>query len=191
MRTYRPGDWVEVGKQTALSWIASGQARAVQPVKMALGSGSGVVLTRDHQGAQATLDKFVVPYCIADPRLEWARTLVWDPAVKFRWELAPVAFKFLDTWEIAAPLLSYETLARDLGTEEEREATQSIIRDLRVPVYDTSLMFVRRNRTTRQLFDRWQEERSSGSDERLRFLRALYQTRPLVLALPVGWVQRG
>ena len=88
------------------------------------------------------------------PILEFARTLLWS-GVNFRGDLLATGFGLLDTWELAAPLYSYETLARDVGDRRDREQTERVIHDLRVPVYDTRLMFIRRCHATRELVDEW------------------------------------
>jgi len=66
--------------------------------------------------------------------------------------------------------------------------TEEVIHDLRVPVYDTRVRFIRRNRTTERLMGLWYEERQQG--EALAFLRALgrVQPKPLICALPAEWV---
>jgi len=97
-----------------------------------------------------------------------------------------VGFGLLDVWELAVPLCDYQTLAIHLGSDEEKERTKAVIRDLRVPLYDTRLMFVKHCQNTVDLFSRWQKECES-SDERLAFLRALYQVKPFILALPMTW----
>lgn len=176
-----PGEWVNVGKQQAMSWLATGEAdRPDMPDLQAL-PGCGVVLL----GSPATKPPGGLERVSSDePRLEFARTLIWS-GVNFRGDLLGIGFSLLDTWELAVPLLSYETLARDLGDESERERTRAVIRDLRVPVYDVRLMFLRRCHATRELLDEWAGE---AGDRTLAFARALYRVKPLVLALPATWV---
>lgn len=190
-----PGEWVQVGKQTALNWIATNQAERPDMPQMNALPGCGIV-SPDKARVQALFPGLDVKE--GRPELAFPRTLCWDPVAKLRRELLGTGFQLLDTWEVAAPLGSYETLARDIGTEAERSLTEVIIRDLRAPFYDIRVLFVKRCPTTRALLAAWADERlaaeSNGgqqADERLAFLRALYRVKPLVLALPVTWVLGG
>ena len=179
-----PGEWVDVGKQVALSWIAAGLAdRPDQPDLKAL-PGCGVLLTGLPAFSLAGMD--LVRGRTADGQLPFARTLIGQ-GHQFRADLIAEGFSLLDSWEVAAPLHDYAKLARDFGGEEELALTEEVIRDLRVPVYDVRLMFVRRCRATRELMRVWEEEREKGDSLDLSFLRALYLVKPLVLALPCTW----
>ena len=185
-RGYHPGDWVDIGKQSALALIARGDARAVEPVKFEAHPKAGIVLTGSAAQGKKHLARLQVEMATEEgqPRLEYERTIIWDAAVPLRVDLLTPGLAFLDKWEICVPLLSYTTLARDVGTAEERAATEAVIRDLRVPLYDTRLMFVRRCEATQRLFELWQ---GSTGDSKLAFLRALYTVKPIVLALPITW----
>lgn len=189
-RTYYPGDWVEVGKQTALRWIADGAAQPGKPLPLdAAAGGCGVVLIAE-SGAAGRLDAVAPGLSVTQadaPTLPYARTLLWDAAFSLRPELMPLGFKLLENWEAAAPIVSYDELAIHIGTPEARERTQAMVRDLRVPVYDPRLLFVKRCRAGRELLDTWAAERASGDDDRLCLLRALYQVKPTLCALPVTW----
>ena len=192
-RDYHPGDWVDVGKQTAQLWISRGDAEIPSFTKH-VGtqmSGSGVVVrARDSALYQQTFDGLKIGLSIlADetPHVAFDRTLIWHPKVHLRLEMIVPGFNFLDTWEIACPLYSYDELAAHFGSDEARARTKAAIRDLRVPVYDTRLMFVKRCEATDLLFEAWGKERQGGDDERLSFMRAFYRVKPLMLALPVTW----
>jgi hypothetical protein len=195
MRTYAPGDWVEVGKQLALRWVANGDAW-VPEVSIADFmdiTTTGIVVTGDEEVGRRLLEPFRrrVGIAYTYPELRWPKTLLWDPAVALRTELLPIGFHLLDAWQVACPLLSYDTLAQEVGNEEDQERTRALIHDLRVPVYDVRLVFVRRCGDTRLLMEYWGEERAGSVGTFHPFLRAMYRARPLVLALPVTWVDRG
>lgn len=187
------GEWVSVGKQTALNWIAANQAERPDMPQMNALPGCGIVSEN-----KAKVKALFPSMEVVAGRLELAfpRTLCWDPAAKLRGDLLGTGFQLLETWEVAAPLESYETLARDIGTARERSLTETVIRDLRAPFYDVRVLFIKRCPATRDLMAAWDEERLAAAngkravDERLAFLRALYRVKPLVLALPVTWVLR-
>ena len=119
--------------------------------------------------------------------LPYPMTLLWNPKLRLRGELVPVGFHLLNTWQVAAPLWDYKELACHVGTDDDRECTQDVVRDLRMPLYDTRLIFVKRCGDTKALIDTWREEEG---DEKHAFLRALYKVKPLILALPVTWKGR-
>lgn len=179
----QPGDWVNVGKQQALRWLADGSAYIPSQKITELTSDDCGVYVRGK--APSDLADSKLPITEGEgAELEYPKTLLWTPSLRLRGELVPVGFHLLETWQVAAPLWDYRELACHIGTDEERGQTEDVIRDLRVPLYDTRLMFVKRCGDTRELFDAWGAE---GGDEKLAFLRALYQNPVLMLALPVTW----
>lgn len=183
-RQYHPGDWLQLGGHDARNYQAAGQVEILNHITQAqlIPADCGIVLKNETKFAY---DGIGLAY--GEPRLEFEKTLIWDNGLPFKKELIPVGFTLLDRWEIAAPIPDYNTLARDIGTEDDRKHTEEVIHDLRVPVYETRLMFIRRNDDTKKLLDLWQEERKGG-DDRLAFLRALYLSKPYILALPSIWL---
>lgn len=191
---YYPGDWVEIGRQTGTAWIAQGEARVQEfdPKDFAV-KGAGIVVRGDPLLGAGKLDPLkptLVGVTYGDPLLAYERTLIWETTVHLRPELVHVGFNLLDVWQIAVPLCDYRLLALHVGTDDERAVTQAVIRDLRVPLYDPRLMFVRDAPETRQLLDGWQAAVLAGSDERLALLRAIYTVKPLICALPVTWTNQ-
>jgi len=174
IRTYQAGDKVNIGKQYARQ--LAGQDRVKLP---------------DHV-ANRELPEQDLPVQISMMRpapgiRKHPATLVWNGRVPLPYERIAEGFKLLETWEIAVPMFSYTTLASNIGTDEDREKTQAVVRDLRVPVYETGLMFLRHSDATEQLMRCWEDEEIPDGDPRLAFLRAVYQIKPLILALPVDW----
>ena len=189
-RTYYPGDWVEVGKQTAQRWIIDGAARSAKPLALdTVRGGCGVVVLGD-AGYAGKLEGVAPGLALSQadaPDLPYARTLLWQTSFSLRPELMPLGFKLLDAWEVAAPIVSYDELAIHIGTPEARERTQAVVRDLRVPLYDRRLIFIKRCRAGHELVSAWNEEKLSGDDDRLALLRAIYRVKPLLCALPCTW----
>ena len=192
-RPHHPGDWVNVGKQTALLWQSRGDAEIPANTihRHLTVEGSGILARGDVETARARLAGYQARMAIegGDLRLPFRYTIIYSPQVPLRHDLLPIALSFLDTWQLAVPMWDYEELAANAGTPAERERTQGIIRDLRVPLYDTRLMFVRQCEDCERLISLWRKEMADGSDERLAFLRALYRVKPLILALPMTWTR--
>ncbi len=194
MKTYRPGDWVKIGKQTAQLWIAAGEATdplaGTASVKE-LGQEVGIAFTGDAKAAGEYLKAQRIGIQIQQGvKLPWPRTLIWQVGCGLWPGLVGVGFKLLKTWQVAIPLCRYDILTRDVGTPEDRAATEAIVHDLRVPLYEVRQMYMQCCDDTRRLLDVWDEEqaRVQGGDVRLAFLRALFTVKPFVLALPCSWV---
>lgn len=187
-----PGDWVKVGKHQARQWLATNQCdipkigilKAVQSLDDCAVSLRGEI----SQGIRDELERRYPGLDVtAGLELTDSRNLLWDTTVALLPELALVGFGLLSKgWQLAVPLVDYELLAEAIGSEDERAKTEAIIHDLRVPVYETGVIFARRCPQTRRLLETWQAEGGG----KLAFLRALHQVRPVVLALPCSWVKR-
>ena len=185
VKSKQPGDWVNVGKQQALRWLADLSAYIPAQKITELTSEDCGLYIRGKAPTDLELSESKLGITEGDgAELKYPKTLLWKPSLRLRGELVPVGFHLLTKWQLAVPLWDYKELACHIGTEEERERTEAVIRELRVPLYDTRLMFVKRCGDTRRLIDVWQAEEG---DERLAFLRALYQVNPLILALPITW----
>lgn len=192
-RQFYPGDCVEAGKQTALLWISQGEARALDSRQLEVLDAQCGVLIRGgntEHAEQITRKYGILGTALGDARCVFARTLIWTPGLRLRYELLPVGFSLLERWDVLVPLASYEEMALDIGDDNDRANTKSVIRDLRVPYYDPRLLFVKNSRAGRDLLACWTIESKLGSDERLAFLRALYHVKPLVLALPKSWLKK-
>lgn len=182
-RQYYPGDWVQVGKQVAKQWIADGTAISPYPNVVAVEEPEGTCGIMAF-GPLPNPPEVGVPVCTeAVWELRWGKTCFWNTHANVNHAMYGYGFNFLSRWEMAVPLWDYRHLASEEGEQDERADTARIIRDLRVPVYDTRLIFAKRCDSVRRLFELWEHEGMT----RLSFLRALYRVKPLILALPVTW----
>lgn len=181
--THQPGEWVDVGRHQADRWLATGEADRPDIPNIKVLASSGVV-ANDGQRAEAILPGLHIVE--GEPALKFEKTLLWDTEANLKPEFVTDGFSYLDTWEIAVPIASYTELARDIGPMKERIKTEAVIRDLRVPYYDPRVIFAKQCRSVRELLALWDKE---PGDRRLAFLRALYQVKPLILALPESWVR--
>ena len=121
--------------------------------------------------------------------MPFERTVIVSKGVNMRPGLLPAGVGLLDKWQIAVPFVGYsdKDLAIYRGDDSDKNTTRRQILDLRVPVYDTRLMFVRRCPDTRRLFEAWNDWRKQVKDEPLAFLCALWDVKPLILPLPTSW----
>ena len=147
-----PGDWFELGKHDARNAQAAGQIVIHNPTyrNAILPAESGVVLRKATRFNYAGL-----PVVTGEPSLPYAKNMIWHPDFSIDVSLIPVGLNLLERFEIAVPISDYNLLARDIGTDEERQKTEAIIHDLRVPVYDTRLIFARNCLAIDRLFELW------------------------------------
>lgn len=199
LRQMQAGDCFGIGKYDALMLISQGAVEALKTLRVELAHDiidCGVVVTKgDVKKAAKTIHSRykAMPVIGGKPHLEYPRTLIWRPSVPLRLELMYIGFHRLQRgWQLAVPLVSYDrAMAHNVGTAADRKRTRAVVSDLRIPLYETGLMYVRRCPQTIQLFERWAEERKDGGDERLAFLRALFEVNPVICALPVTWTVAG
>jgi hypothetical protein len=177
-KAYHPGDWVEVGKQTALRLVAAGDAVTAQDRLTGFRTGQFPGPAQLPEGCGITSERAT----------KYPKTLILRLGAKVRGDLQLSGFEFLDRWEVVVPLAANYALADSIGDPAERSQTRGVIHDLRVPYYDCRVVFVRDCEAGHRLLDAWEAE-ILGKDERLAFLRALYQVKPLILAVPPEWVK--
>ncbi len=206
-KTYHPGESVEVGKQTALRWLLDGSAvdqyGQLGPVGVATNFDReqfGIRIRKSTgQANLAFLGKLTdqVPISYGPPELACKFTFIWRPdLVIFE---RTVAYGFLkmqlgaeeDSWEIAAPLLSLKSLAKDIGSAEDKAKTKKVIGDLRFPVYDSRAVWVRKCPAAERVIAAWVAELEAGGGEYHSFIRALYTKRAMLCTLPAGWTRHG
>jgi hypothetical protein len=194
---FLPGDWVDVGKQYALRLVTQGLAikpnenivnEMVDYTSGMLVIGNELTLNQTKQ-IQETIPDFEIKHS-ENISMPFSETVIYDRGLsKLRVELLPIGFHWLNQFQLLAPLADYTTLACHIGTEADQEFTQSIIRELRVPIYDTRLLFIRRSEETLKFIDVWKQYEEKLTDDRLAFLCALYETKPIHLALPDTWIK--
>jgi len=187
LTTYFAGEWIDVGGHLAKSWLTLGDAERPDLPELSKMPDCGILVQGDERRVRSIFPGLAITVDGQDP-LPYARTLAWDTRANLRPELTAAGFDQLKTWQVAIPLWSYDKLARDVGDDDDRARTVKIIRDLRVPLYRTDVMFLRRCEPVEELLKVWQVEREGPGDDRLALLRALYQVKPLVLALPTTWI---
>jgi len=188
MTNFHAGDWVQVGGHLASTWLADGTARTISTESTLLLEGCGVVVRGNGQQAQRLRYQGISYKAIGDgdfTALPYPKTLIWHPSAALRFELLPAGFHLLDKWEAAIPMAGVDTLALHVGNEAEREQTKAVVHDLRVPVFDPRLIFVKRCPVGRALMKAF--AKGQGNAE-LALLRAIYQVKPMMCALPTTWV---
>jgi len=208
LKKYLPGDTIEVGRQTAVEWILDGSAEdpygQVGPPlldeKQRPKKGFGLVIRTEPDNTTVKrmqnfgkLEKSLrVTY--APPHVPFRYTCIWRPDRTLTPQLLNYGFlRIVETedpsegWDLAAQLKSLNTMARDFGSDEEKEKTEKVIGDLRLPVYDSCLIWARRSEAAIRVIEAWAEELEKGADEYHAFLRALYSQKAALCTLPVDW----
>jgi hypothetical protein len=183
-KNYNAGDWVDVGKQYAMMLVREGKAMFPDETVMNALSFADTTIFADSPLAIQNVMGVQMPVINSPLVMKTKYNIWWSGELGFSKRFCMTGLALLGTWEIAVPLLSYETLALHIGSEADREKTKAVIHDLRVPVYDIRMIFARDCENTRALIDIWRKEEGNQC---LAFLRALYQVKPLILALPITW----
>lgn len=182
-KKFLPGDWVTVGRGIAERWCAEGTAW--QPTKEISAPSNAGIWVRGFANPGCKILE-ALPF-IDDPATDFAPfplTMIWKPELGFRPELIAPAFDKLTQWQVTIPLFSYSILAKDIGTDQDRQETVKVIRSLDTPFYDDRVLFVRRTRVVNDFITDWL---TGEGDSRLSLLRSLYIHKPLIYALPVSW----
>ena len=152
---------------------------------------TGVLLRQGKESAREAVRRTPGWKLVNDP-FECERTLLWMPSVEINLAAFDPVLTWLDKWEVAVPFRPYDILAKDIGTEEEREESLPLLLDLRQPVYDSRIVLFRNCPRTRNLIQTWaRREMREEEDADLAFLRAVWHVKPLILALPKTWAEGG
>ena len=187
-----PGEILNIkNKQTCKELIKKEVAVDMSTAAEELPKGCGLVMRQDGP-IPSWVTALEMEMATGEPRLPFQYTIIWNPRSVPNPEFLTLTLSTLRErgWDMAVPLYSYTKLTDRLGSTEERKATKELIHDLRVPYYDTDLMFIKRNKRTEDMMARWNEERRDTTDEKLAFLRALYVSKPFILPLPTICLRR-
>jgi len=187
---YQPGDWVNIGKQMAAQWIQKGEAEIPDQVQSGfVFEHAGIVTNFDINTTKTLLDEYRIDVAVSagHPNLIYEKTLLWDPELPLPRTSIASGFLLLEKWDIVCPLFDYSVLAINVGTDEDREYAKSIVRDLRVPLYDHRMIFCKRNADTDRIIKEWSDLLSDGMNNQLSLLIAIYKVKPFILALPTTW----
>jgi len=198
--TKRAGEWAEVGKHQARMLLASGQAEIPKANIRNDVQVHGVcgVLIRSSEIEDLTplgdmADNLRIVYDV--PSVPFPYTAIWKPPARINRNAIKIGLMRLQSfegtdaepWEILGMLAGDDVLARDMGSDEERAKTKRMIGDLRLPIYDTGLLWVRQTPATGYVMRMWADELAHGADEQHSFLRAIYSARILLCTLPPRW----
>jgi len=195
VKHFKKGDWIEVGKQTANTWIVQGIADrpGYDVSKEYIDLTAGIVTVGSVNQSLLNNIKQDIPgieYTHSDNyQMIYSENMLWNNGINIRRENLFVGFKLLKNWQLAIPLYSYDDLAcHQKMTDKEKEYLKSVILDLRVPIYNTDLMFIRRCDETQELLKQWELEKQQISNDSLSFHVAMFKTKPVLCALPTNWV---
>lgn len=120
-----------------------------------------------------------------------ACALLCAPDVEVRDDDIEAAFRWLKAWDVLIPFKPYTRLARHEGDAAELDASLPVIHNALQPVYDPRVLFIKRGTSADELLAALDEEEARcGHDNNcgLPLLRAVWRVKPLLLALPAGWV---
>lgn len=194
--TYHPGDWFTANGQEIRELFGRGMIDSTpQVLREEFGLQGAGVLALGENVPLPGLDAYGIAFqCAERLALPWGLTVLWSPHAHLttpgvalgltRIAPAPGTMSF----EMAVALQSDTRMAGDVGTQAERDKTLALLGDLRLPLYDTGVIWVRKTPATEEVIQLWQEELDAGADPTHAFLRTIY-THPLLLCtLPADWI---
>jgi len=115
--------------------------------------------------------------------------LIISSIIDFDNRLLKYGFDYLDKWQIVAPLRPYKELICNFISDEFHDYLKNKILDLRVPVYDDRVIFIKTCNETRKFWDIYIKESKYLKNSKIAFSLALWEVKPFILTLPVGWVK--
>ena len=194
-RTYHPGDWFQVKNMEMRELV---EARQIETTPQVLRAEYKVddagLLLRDGAVKPKDAATYGVACQAADGlTLPWKRTVILARGASISTTSIIIGLSRIEAgrgvgWEMAVMLKDMRRLARDIGPEAEQAKTLDVVGDLRLPVYDTSVLWVRRTEATEDWLAAWAEELADGADEAHSFLRTIYTRRLMLCTLPAGWI---
>ena len=188
--TYYPGDWVRVSRSQAIYMQNEGIAEIPENTiyKDLNFDKCGVALLN---GKLLTLPPGyprLIPHRNVDaPCVPFDFTVLWNPNTKANVGLFSAGLHLLDKWEVLIPISSYETLASDIVGKKDEEWANEFLPDLRVPVFNIDLLFLKKCSATDLLINLWNKGVNEGHSSEISLLCAVYRSLPLLLALPIVW----
>ncbi len=122
-----------------------------------------------------------------------ACALYVSPGVSVSDDDIEAGFRWLEGgWDVLIPIKSYKRLANSFPhpdpTPKCWDLTEAAVLDLRQPVYDERVLFVKHGTSADDLLAARDEETCEDEDCPLPMLRAIWKVKPLLLALPESWV---
>lgn len=197
--TYQPGDWFECRNAELLRLQAEGKILTAPDILRATFDFTRAeILWRGAPAILGVLGAYGIAERVArdpaDLRLEREYTLIAQPGAITAPTTAALGFLRVeardgyDAWDGAGCLMDGQPLARDYGSAVEQARTLAAAGDLRLPLYDTGLLWLRRTPATDELIAAWAAELADAADPAHAFARALYTRRVLWFTLPPRWV---
>lgn len=202
--TYYKGDWFRVVKRRARELLETGQVRipgTEDSREAVVGdlSDAGVLIVGDGEtNVAAICGRYHLQHTNGEfPTLPYDRTLIWMaryPMTPQRAALGIVRVADSDEkdgypgWEAAAMLRHADTLAKDVGSAEDQAGTLELFGDLRLAVYESGAVWIRKTRSTNAMVEAWAGLLRDGVGPEHAFLRALYAKPIILCTLPEGWL---
>lgn len=109
--------------------------------------------------------------------------MVYNPQKDIDLDLIRYCFEWSKKWEVIAPLGQYTELISSIAKDNQIDYLKSIMWDLRVPAYDTRIIFVRNTDSMKEFWKIYTHEIKILGESRLAFSVALWKIKPLILTL--------
>jgi len=191
---YQPGDWLQVNRLAMRKLMEEGRVETPMEIVAETFDLSGCGIFQRGE-APALKDCWIPITSEGDNWLPYDRTVIWLPGTKaFTMARVALGLSYIEagddynSWEMAAALASEAKTVGQFGSEDEQQKTLKLLGDLRLPVYQTDMVWARRTPATEAMVAAWRAEVESGADEIHAFVRALYTHSVRLTTLPPQWL---
>lgn len=199
LKTYYKGDSVKVGKQQALTWVFDGTAadpfgQVERTVYAEAPEKFGLVILAPKRVVNLSLLGTLALEIDTTYEVKWSGTL------PYTYNLVCQVTRRLSTnilnyglgiisgkdWEMAASLVNLKHTLGSLGSKEDRDGTLKLYGDLRLPAYDTSVLWIKATKRTRIFSLIYSKLLLGKVNPSHAFARAWLRSKPLLYTMPLG-----
>lgn len=149
----------------------------------------GLIIAKDTPGLAKECTSRKLELCVGTcqslEQMPYTQNLFMGIGRAAHWELLEAAWALLESWDVIAPLYSYELLAKDVSSHEDRKTALRVCGDLRQPLYDAGMVFIHNNNAGQRFYTAWREQ---GGSAELALLRAIHLAKPIILQAPYSWL---
>lgn len=188
LRTFYPGDTIEIGKSKAIQWIMEGIAVDLfAQIDSVLydSTNMGVIVLNGQK--QILTD--IVPLVFKpewEGELPFKYNLLWSgTSLKNRHFLDYGWSMILSSWEMAVSLVNLRASLETYGTKKEKSETKKQLGDLRLPVYDANLIWLERTPDTIIFAKEYSQQLQNKVSLGHAFVRAWFIAKPLLFTMPI------
>lgn len=175
----KAGEWLEVQRNVAIRLLIEGRARVLDYPTLLTAYGS-----IRWWGGEDARDMFELHTPLADEPESFNNIAIAPEKGELKNPITIlVGLQALQNWHVAIPLSGY-LMSELTSMPDEEFDTKTIIRDLRVPAYNSKYLFWRSSEHGKRWYSEYEKQLNNGISRAHALIRSLYITKPYHIALP-------